>query len=77
MTSPNRFTRVKTFSATLPRDRDALGELVTQFVADHPELEVVDKAVTQSSDKDFHCLTITLFLAPRAESEDHPERAQK
>jgi hypothetical protein len=24
-------------------------------------VEVVDRVVTQSSDKEFHCLTITLF----------------
>ena len=59
---PNRFTTVKIFSATMQRDREALGDLVARYLAEHPHLRVVDKAVTQSSDRDFHCLTITLFL---------------
>jgi hypothetical protein len=29
------------------------------------QLEIVDKTVTQSSDKEFHCLTITLFYRER------------
>jgi hypothetical protein len=65
-----QFTTVQCFSATLQRDRDALGEQVTRYLADHPDLEVVDKAVTQSSDAEFHCLTITLFLAPRERPRD-------
>ena len=58
-------TVVQTFSATKHRDRAELGEVITQWLAAHPELEVVDKEVTQSSDQEFHCLTITLFLRPR------------
>lgn len=52
---------VKTFTATKGRDRIGLGEQVTAWVADHPDCVVVDKTVTQSSDSEFHCLTITLF----------------
>ncbi len=70
--SKHAFTQVKTFSAQLARERDGLGEVVTQWLAGHPELAVVDKAVTQSSDKEFHCLTITLFLAPRASQKTSP-----
>jgi hypothetical protein len=55
------FTGVKVFSATLARDRDALGESVTRWIAAHPGFEIVAKEVTQSSDSEFHCLTITLF----------------
>ncbi len=54
-------TGVKVFSATKARDRELLGELITSWIRDHPELELVDKIVTQSSDSEFHCLTITLF----------------
>ncbi len=64
--SKNAFTQVKTFSAQLQKERDGLGEVVSRWLAENPALAVVDKAVTQSSDKEFHCLTITLFLAPRA-----------
>ena len=55
------FTGVKVFSATKARDREQLGEMVTRWVRENPSCEVIDKIVTQSSDKEFHCLTITLF----------------
>ncbi len=55
-----QYTGVKVFSATKFKDRDALGDKVNDWLADHP-VEVVDYVVTQSSDSAFHCLTITLF----------------
>ena len=55
------FTGVKVFSTTLARDRDALSERITSWLREHPDVEVVDKVVTQSSDKEFHCLSITFF----------------
>jgi folate-dependent tRNA-U54 methylase TrmFO/GidA len=60
------FTGVKIFSTTLARDRDALSEKITAWLRDHPDLEVVDTIVTQSSDKEFHCLSITFFYRERA-----------
>jgi hypothetical protein len=60
--SNNRqFSGVKVFSATMAQERDQLGEKITQWLATHPTLEIVDKIVTQSSDEAFHCLAITLF----------------
>jgi hypothetical protein len=60
--SNNRpFNGVRVFSATMAQDRNQLGEKVTQWLATHPTVEVVDKLVTQSSDESFHCLAITLF----------------
>jgi hypothetical protein len=56
------FTSVKVFSATKAREREELGESITRWLRDHPGTEVVDKIVTQSSDSEFHCLTITLFF---------------
>jgi hypothetical protein len=55
------FSGVKIFSTTLARDRETMGETITRWIKDNPGLEIVDKVVTQSSDKEFHCLTITLF----------------
>ncbi len=55
------FTGVKVFSATKAKEREELGEHVTRWLADHPSIRPVDKVVTQSSDKEFHCLTITIF----------------
>lgn len=60
-------TMVKVFSASKRRDRNRLGEEVTAWLAEHPTARIVDKVVTQSSDSDFHCISITLFLA----SDDH------
>ena len=56
---------MKVFSTTLARDREVMGETITRWLADNPGLEIVDKTVTQSSDKEFHCLTITLFYRER------------
>ena len=55
------FTGVKVFSATKAKERELLGELITDWIRSHPDHEIVDKIVTQSSDSEFHCLTITLF----------------
>jgi folate-dependent tRNA-U54 methylase TrmFO/GidA len=55
------FTGIKVFSTTLARDRETMGENITRWIKENPNAEIVDKVVTQSSDKEFHCLTITLF----------------
>ncbi|MCG5052567.1 MAG: hypothetical protein KA712_06375 [Myxococcales bacterium] len=51
----------KVFTATKARERDELGEAVTRWLRDNPDVRVTNKVVTQSSDSEFHCLTITLF----------------
>lgn len=61
MSDKNQFNGVKVFSATMAQERDQLGEKVSQWLADRPEIRVVDTIVTQSSDEAFHCLAITLF----------------
>jgi len=60
-----RFTGCKVFSATLARDREAMSETINRWLSEHPEVEVVDKAVALSSDRQFHCLSITLFYRDR------------
>ena len=55
------FQGVKVFSATKAKERELLGEEVTRWIRANPDAEIVDKIVTQSSDSEFHCLTITLF----------------
>ena len=52
----------KVFSATMVADRDQLGEKVTAWMANHPQLKVTDVVVTQSSDEAFHCIAITVFF---------------
>jgi hypothetical protein len=56
------FDGVKVFSATKQKERDELGETVTRWLdAKKNDVEIVDKMITQSSDSEYHCLTITLF----------------
>ncbi|HMU40876.1 MAG TPA: hypothetical protein PKE31_17840 [Pseudomonadota bacterium] len=61
MSDKNKFNGVKVFSATMAQERDQLGEKVTSWLAERPDVQVVDTIVTQSSDEAFHCLAITLF----------------
>ncbi len=61
-----QFTGVKVFSATKAREREELGETVTRWLKSVPEIEVVDRVVSQSSDNEFHCLTIVLFYRQKA-----------
>ena len=56
------FTGVKVFSATRAKDREELGEVVTRWLRANPTVTIVDKVVTQSSDREFHCITVTLFF---------------
>ncbi|HET7754709.1 MAG TPA: hypothetical protein VFK85_12440 [Anaeromyxobacteraceae bacterium] len=55
------FTGVKVFSATKAKEREEIGESVTRWLRSNADLEVVDTIVRQSSDNEFHCLTIVLF----------------
>jgi len=55
------FNAIKVFSTTLARDREQMGENITRWVKENAGIEIVDKVVTQSSDKEFHCLTVTIF----------------
>jgi hypothetical protein len=52
---------VKVFTATKAREREMLGEAVTRWLAENPRARITDKIVTQSSDRQFHCLSITIF----------------
>jgi hypothetical protein len=61
-----KFTGVKVFSTTLARDRDALSDRITNWIRENPQLEIVDQIVRQSSDKEFHCLSILLFFRESA-----------
>jgi hypothetical protein len=66
MSGSTEFTGIKVFSTTLARDRENMGETITRWIKENPSCEIVDKVVTQSSDKEFHCLTVTLFYRSRA-----------
>lgn len=52
---------VKVFSATMHRDRDVLGEAVTMWMRDQPSLVVQEIRTMQSSDNQFHCVTVIVI----------------
>jgi len=56
-----RYNGVKVFTATKAKERESLGDNVTVWIRQHPKAEIVNTVVTQSSDREFHCLTITIF----------------
>ncbi len=57
-----QFDGVKVFTSTKREERIVLGERITEWLDGHSQkIKLVDKVVTQSSDSEFHCLTITLF----------------
>lgn len=58
----NDFNGVKVFSATMAQEREHLGEKVTDWIRSHPDVEIINTIVTQSSDEAFHCIAITLFF---------------
>ena len=63
--SAMHFTGVKVFSATKAKEREELGETVTRWLRSNADLEVVNRVVSQSSDDEFHCLSIVIFYRPK------------
>ena len=57
----DKLQSVKVFSATMARDREALGERVTTWIRSNPDLAIQSTVVVQSSDQGFHCLSIVVF----------------
>lgn len=60
------FEGVEVFSATVAVEREKLGQRVTRWVQEHPDREVIEKEVKQSSDSSHHCLTIILYWRHRS-----------
>ena len=56
-----RLDGVKVFSATKARERESLGERLTEWLSQNPDAHILDTVVRQSSDREFHCLSITVF----------------
>jgi len=64
-TKMQHFNGAKVFSATLARNREELGDKISAWLKDHPFCDVVDMRVVQSSDREFHCISIVLFYNER------------
>ncbi len=58
------YQAAKVFSATKAKEREELGAHITRWLKENPEVKVKDTVVRQSSDNEFHCLTIILFYDP-------------
>ena len=56
-----RINLVKVFSATRMKDRESLGDAATNWIATNPGARIVKTVVLQSSDEEFHCLSIVFF----------------
>jgi hypothetical protein len=57
----------KVFSATKARERENLGAVITKCIREHEDVEIIDKIITQSSDREFHCLTLTVFYQAKCD----------
>jgi hypothetical protein len=55
------FDGVQVFSATIGAKRLQLGDRIAEWVASHPAAEIADIIVAQSSDDEFHCVSIVVF----------------
>lgn len=60
-----RIDGVKVFSVTKASDRDLLGEDINRWLRENKDVEVVSQEVLQSSDWEFHCITVVLFYRLR------------
>ncbi len=49
------------FTATTSKRREDLGDRLTAWLDEHPDITVKNTTVTQSSDNEFHCITIIVF----------------
>jgi hypothetical protein len=58
---PERAFGIRVFSATRARDRQVLGETITDWIRSNPSYAIFDRVVMQSSDSQFHCVTIVLL----------------
>jgi len=56
------YTGAKVFTATKAKERSELGDQVTLWLERNPQVKIKDTRVVQSSDNEFHCLSIILFF---------------
>ena len=59
----SRINVVKVFSVTKARDRDEVGARVTAWIEANPQLKIVETFIRQSSDHQFHCLSMVFLCA--------------
>ena len=54
------FDGMKVFCATTSQRRNSLGETVTDWLNDNPDVTPVEATMVQSSDEAYHCVTMVL-----------------
>lgn len=64
----SKYSAVKTFCATTSGAREMLGERLTAWLNNHPDVEVVEAVVTQSSDHAHHCVSIVVMFNTKEKS---------
>ena len=57
-----QYNGIKVFSATKAKEREGLGEVITRWIRENPDMEIIETRTLQSSDNEFHCLTIIIFF---------------
>jgi hypothetical protein len=57
----SKWQGVQVFSATMAKERTELGEKVERWIRDN-KVDVVETVVAQSSDSEYHCISITVFF---------------
>jgi len=69
-----KYDGVQIFSATMANEREQLGARVTEWIAaNNGAILVVHTGITQSSDSEFHCVTITVFYNGKAKWNPPPK----
>ena len=56
------YTGAKVFTATKAKERSELGEQITHWRESNPQFKIKNTEVVQSSDNEFHCLSIIVFF---------------
>lgn len=60
-------TGCRVFSSTRSSDRMTMGERISEWMVSHPDIQIVDIRVVQSSDDAYHCLSIVILWKPRSQ----------
>lgn len=55
------FDGLKMFSASKHADREKMGAEVTTWRQQNPNVAITEVRMLQSSDNEFHCVTIAIF----------------
>jgi len=65
---PNQINLVKVFSVAEVSVHKELGERVTSWIAQNPEVKILRTFVSLTSDSRFHCLSMVLMCATAIDS---------